>query len=62
MNTEVSKRRLTAILNADEEGYSRLMRDDEDETIRTITAYRNRAVCSFRSNIVYHAGVLFQFP
>ena len=40
MNTQHFKRRLTAILSADVEGYSRLMRDDEDETIRTITAYR----------------------
>jgi adenylate cyclase len=40
MSAEEFKRRLTAILSADVEGYSRLMRDDEDVTIRTITAYR----------------------
>ena len=34
------KRKLTAILSADVEGYSRLMGDDEDETIRTLTTYR----------------------
>lgn len=34
------KRRLAAILNADVRGYSRLMRDDEMATIRTISAYR----------------------
>jgi TolB-like protein/class 3 adenylate cyclase len=34
------KRKLTAILSADVEGYSRLMGEDEEETVRTITAYR----------------------
>jgi adenylate cyclase len=34
------KRKLTAILSADVEGYSRLMGDDEEATVRTITAYR----------------------
>lgn len=40
MNTESFKRKLTAILSADVEGYSRLMGEDEDATIRTLTAYR----------------------
>lgn len=40
MVEEGFKRKLTAILNADVEGYSRLMRDDEESTIRTLTAYR----------------------
>jgi len=34
------KRKLTAILSADVEGYSLLMRDDEEATIRTLTTYR----------------------
>jgi len=34
------KRKLTAILSADVKGYSRLMGDDEEATVRTITAYR----------------------
>jgi len=34
------KRRLTAILSADVEGYSRLMRDDEEATIQRLTTYR----------------------
>ncbi len=34
------KRKLTAILSADAVGYSRLMGDDEEATVRTITAYR----------------------
>jgi len=33
------KRKLTAILSADVEGYSRLMGDDEEATVRTITRY-----------------------
>jgi adenylate cyclase len=34
------KRKLTAILSADVEGYSRLMDDDDEATIRTLTDYR----------------------
>jgi class 3 adenylate cyclase len=34
------KRKLSAILGADVEGYSRLMGEDEMSTIRTLTAYR----------------------
>ena len=37
---ESFKRKLTAILSADVEGYSRLMGEDEDATIRTLTSYR----------------------
>jgi len=33
-------RRLTAILNADVAGYSRLMGEDDDATVRTLTGYR----------------------
>jgi len=33
-------RKLTAILSADVEGYSRLMGEDEDATIKTLTTYR----------------------
>ncbi len=40
MATEQFKRKLTAILSADVEGYSRLMGEDEDGTIRTLTTYR----------------------
>ena len=31
------KRKLTAIFSADVKGYSLLMRDNEEETVRTIT-------------------------
>jgi len=34
------KRKLTAILSADVKGYSRLMSENEDATVRTITRYR----------------------
>jgi adenylate cyclase len=40
MAEEGFKRKLTAILSADVEGYSRLMGDDEEATVRTLTAYR----------------------
>jgi adenylate cyclase len=40
MTNESFKRKLTAILSADVEGYSRLMGEDEDATIRTLTSYR----------------------
>ena len=34
------KRKLTAILSADVKGYSRLMGEDDEATVRTITTYR----------------------
>jgi adenylate cyclase len=40
MATQDYKRKLTAILSADVKGYSRLMGDDEEATVSTITAYR----------------------
>jgi adenylate cyclase len=40
MTTKGFKRKLSAILSADVKGYSRLMQDDEEATVRTITAYR----------------------
>ena len=41
MADEGFKRKLTAILSADVEGYSRLMDDDEGATVRTLTSYRS---------------------
>jgi class 3 adenylate cyclase len=41
MADEGFKRKLTAILSADAVGYSRLMGDDEEATIRTLTEYRD---------------------
>jgi len=40
MEEKKAKRKLTAILSADVKGYSRLMGDDEEATVRTITAHR----------------------
>jgi adenylate cyclase len=40
MNTEKYNRKLAAILIADVKGYSRLMGEDEESTIRTLTSYR----------------------
>ena len=40
MADEGFKRKLAAILSADVEGYSRLMDDDEEATVRTLKTYR----------------------
>jgi adenylate cyclase len=40
MEEKKAKRKLTAILSADVKGYSHIMQDDEEATVRTITAYR----------------------
>jgi adenylate cyclase len=40
MTTQEIKRKLTAILNADVKGYSRLMGEDEKGTVRTLNAYK----------------------
>ena len=41
MTQEGFKRKLTAILSADVVGYSRLMDDNEEATVRTLNAYRD---------------------
>jgi adenylate cyclase len=53
------KRKLTAILSADVEGYSRLMDDDEEATVRTLTTYRNAITDltqQFRGRVVDSPG------
>jgi adenylate cyclase len=53
------KRKLTAILSADVEGYSRLMDDDEEATVHTLTTYRtaiNDLVQQYRGRIVDNPG------
>jgi adenylate cyclase len=40
MTTQEVKRKLTAILNADVKGYSRLMSEDEKGTVHTLNAYK----------------------
>jgi adenylate cyclase len=58
MTTGEFQRKLTAILSADVQGYSRLMEEDEDSTIRTLTAYR--ALMS--SLIQKHRGKIVDSP
>jgi len=41
VNTEQTKRKLTAILSADVKGYSRLMGEDEEWTVRTLKGYKD---------------------
>ncbi len=52
MPQEGFKRKLTAILSADVVGYSRLMDDNEEATVRTLNAYRD----SMRALIQQHRG------
>ena len=59
MAQEGFKRKLAAILSADVEGYSRLMNDDEEATIRTLTAYRSamtRLIQQYRGRVVDTTG------
>jgi len=59
MTDEGFKRKLSAILSADVEGYSRLMDDDEEATVRSLTAYRNATndlVQQYRGRIVDTPG------
>jgi adenylate cyclase len=59
MADEGFKRKLAAILSADVEGYSRLMDDDEEATVRTLTAYRsaiNDLVQQYRGRVVDTPG------
>ena len=59
MADEGFKRKLTAILSADVEGYSRLMGEDEEATIRTLTTYRTaiaKLVQQYRGRVVDSPG------
>jgi len=58
MNGQPFKRKLTAILSADVKGYSRLMGDDEEGTVSTLTAYRNVVT----SLIQKHSGRVVDSP
>ena len=67
MADEGYKRKLTAILGADVKGYSRLMDDDEEATLRTLKSHRtafNNLVNEFRGRVVSTPGdyVLAEFP
>ncbi len=50
MANEGFKRKLAAILSADAKGYSRLMEEDEEATIRTITEYRKIIIKQVKQN------------
>jgi len=59
MAEEGFKRKLAAILSADVEGYSRLMDDNEEATVRTLTSYRNAItdlVQQYRGRVVDSPG------
>ena len=59
MADEGFKRKLAAILSADVEGYSRLMDDDEEATVRTLTSYRTAItdlVQQYRGRVVDSPG------
>ncbi len=59
MADEGFKRKLAAILSADVQGYSRLMDDNEEATVRTLTAYRNAITDltqQFRGRVVDSPG------
>jgi adenylate cyclase len=59
MSQDGFKRKLAAILSADVEGYSRLMDDDEEATIRTLTSYRialSDLIQQYRGRVVDTTG------
>ena len=58
MATEGFKRKLTAILSADIAGYSRLMGEDEEATVRTLTAHRQMMATSIQQ----HRGRVVDSP
>lgn len=67
MAEEGFKRKLSAILSADVKGYSRLMGDDEEATVRTLTTYRTAIsdlVQQFRGRVIDTPGdnILTEFP
>jgi adenylate cyclase len=66
MATQEVKRKLTAILSADVKGYSRLMGEDEEWTVHTLTAYKvvmGGLIQQHRGRVVGTAGdsVLAEF-
>jgi len=66
MNTERAKRKLSAILSADVNGYSRLMGEDEVATVRTLKEYREvmfGVIKDYRGRVVDSPGdnVLAEF-
>jgi TolB-like protein/class 3 adenylate cyclase/Tfp pilus assembly protein PilF len=67
VDAETVERRLAAILSADIAGYSRLMAEDEDATVRTLSEYREEIglrVRQHRGRVVDFTGdnFLAEFP
>ncbi len=67
MNPDVATRRLAAILSADVAAYSRLMAEDEDHTVRTLTEHREavaKLMPRFGGRVVDFSGdnFLAEFP
>ncbi len=58
MTTQEVKRKLAAILSADVKGYSRLMGEDEEWTLRTLNVYKEM----MRSIIQQHRGRVLATP
>ena len=58
MAVEGFKRKLTSILSADAVGYSRLMEDDEEATVRTLSSYRE----VIATLIKQHNGMVVDSP
>jgi adenylate cyclase len=59
MTTERVKRKISAIFSADVEGYSRLMGEDEELTVHTLTAYREimaSLIQQYRGRVVDSPG------
>jgi len=66
MTTQEVKRKLTAILSADVKGYSRLMGEDEEWTLRTLNTYKEvmrSLIQQYRGRVVNAPGdnVLAEF-
>ena len=67
MTEETFRRKLAAILSADVAGYSRLMGEDEEATVRTLTSHRERLSALIRKHhgrVVDSPGdnILAEFP
>jgi adenylate cyclase len=67
MTSDNLKRKLAAILSADVKGYSRLMGEDEEWTLRTLNAYKEAMgslIQQHRGRVVSSAGdnILAEFP
>jgi adenylate cyclase len=67
MTPDILKRKLAAILSADVKGYSRLMGEDEEWTLRALNAYKEAMgslIQQHRGRVVSSTGdnVLAEFP